>query len=121
MSRVLEAIAPTVAWIALAVALAAVLYVWLSTKVIRTLLAKRREFAMRPEQAASDYHSNPFYQFLQGVRAKGTRDPDVDLFIAVLEGDVEHLKQALAEGANVNVTDSELVKRYSVDEKRPKE
>jgi hypothetical protein len=42
----------------------------------------------------------------------GVKDPDVDLFIGVLEGDLNRVKRAIAQGANVDVTDTQLLRRY---------
>lgn len=48
------------------------------------------------------------------IKARGVDDPDVDMFIAVLEGDgsVDTLKDALARGADPNITDTQVLRRY---------
>lgn len=114
MSSLLETIAPAVSWVALVVSIGAGFYVWFGTRLLRTLLAKRRELASTHamEPSAPDYRANPFYQFLRALRDQGIKDPDVNLFIAVFEGNTEQLKQAIDQGANVNITDTELVARY---------
>jgi hypothetical protein len=48
------------------------------------------------------------------IKASGVDDPDVDMFIAVLEGDgsVDDLKDALDRGANPSITDTEVLRRH---------
>lgn len=48
------------------------------------------------------------------IKARGVDDPDVDMFIAVLEGDgsIDALKDALARGADPNISDTQLLQRY---------
>jgi hypothetical protein len=49
------------------------------------------------------------------IEAGGVDDPDVDVFIAVFEGDdsIDALKDALARGADPNVTDKQVLARYA--------
>lgn len=43
----------------------------------------------------------------------GVEDPDIDLFLAVSDGDTKALQSAIDRGANVNVTDSEVLRRHA--------
>lgn len=52
-----------------------------------------------------------FISFL--VADKHVQDPDVLLFKGVLENDRQIVTKAVKNGANVNVTDTEIVNRYS--------
>ncbi|MCY3842923.1 MAG: hypothetical protein OXH69_05205 [Acidobacteria bacterium] len=51
-------------------------------------------------------------QLLRSLRNDRVRDPNVDLFIAVLENKVEDVKKALADGADPNTTDKEVIGRH---------
>ena len=51
-------------------------------------------------------------QLLHRLRDDKVRDPNVDLFIAVLENKVDDVKKALADGADPNKTDKEVIGRY---------
>ena len=48
-------------------------------------------------------------QLLHCVRKTGVRDPNVELFVAVLENRPEEVEKALADGADPNKTDTEVV------------
>jgi hypothetical protein len=63
------------------------------------------------QQPSSDDMLATFRQ----LKAGGVDDPDVDMFIAVLEGDdsIDALNDALARGADPNVTDKQVIARYS--------
>lgn len=52
-------------------------------------------------------------QLLHCLRDDQVQDPNVDLFIAVLENKVEDVKKALADGADPNKTDKEVIGHYS--------
>jgi hypothetical protein len=116
MTAFIESVAPYVSWIALAVSVGAILSVWAGTRSLRTLSAKRKDvFAEQPVEKPSAL-ANPFYLRLKSLREqKGVADPDVDLFMAVFENDVDKLQRALDAGANVNVTDLELARKYGLD------
>jgi hypothetical protein len=45
----------------------------------------------------------------------GIRDPNIDMFIAVLEKDAEGLTKALAAGADPSVTDAQVLAAYSAE------
>jgi hypothetical protein len=49
------------------------------------------------------------------LRAKGVADPNVDMFIAVFDNDVEGLRVALDAGANTSVTDREVLSAHEAD------
>jgi hypothetical protein len=103
MSSFIDDFAPTLGWIALGAAISVATYVWISTNIFRTLLAKRRDRSAEPD----------VYRQLKALRSQGIVDADIDLFIAVFENDVDQLKNALDRGANVNVTDTEVLSRYT--------
>ena len=66
-------------------------------------------------QAASppiDSASATLLAQLRYLLSQGVSDPDVDLFVAVLTGTEAGVKKALDQGANVNVTDTQLVQRH---------
>ncbi|MCL5055854.1 MAG: hypothetical protein M1169_07915 [Firmicutes bacterium] len=44
---------------------------------------------------------------------KNISDPNLDLFIGVLKNDIDKVKEALNKGANPNITDREILSRYS--------
>ena len=56
-----------------------------------------------------DETSELFLTLLKGIRDSGVQDPNVNLFIGVLEDDLAAVKKALEQGANVNATDSEVL------------
>lgn len=45
-------------------------------------------------------------------REKKEGDPNVNLFLGVLNNDIKTVKQALGDGANVNITDSAVVEYH---------
>jgi len=51
---------------------------------------------------------NTFYE----MKRHGIADPDIDIFLAIEEGDIEKLRQSLREGANLNIRPGEIMKRY---------
>ena len=51
-----------------------------------------------------------FVEYL--IEKENVKDPDVALFRGVIRSDGEMVKQAIRDGANVNVTDKQLVNRY---------
>lgn len=54
-----------------------------------------------------------FFEFVDLLRTeKGVKDPDLDMFWASHTGDVKLLEAALAAGAKVHTTQSDLVRRY---------
>ena len=48
------------------------------------------------------------------LKRKGVQDPNIDLFLAFLmpDGNVEQAREALAAGADLNLTDSQLLNKY---------
>jgi uncharacterized coiled-coil protein SlyX len=52
-----------------------------------------------------------YAQFLY-LRQQGVSDPDLDLYIGVLAGDLEQVKRAIAHGADANITDTVLIGRH---------
>ena len=53
-------------------------------------------------------------QIFNAIRNAGVRDPNVDLFIGVLESRPEQVEQAIADGADVNKTDGEVIHYHRV-------
>ncbi len=53
------------------------------------------------------------HNILRSLKQRGVEDPDLNLMLAVLDGDISALKAADAAGANVNITDTELLERYA--------
>ncbi len=49
---------------------------------------------------------------LRYLKNMGINDPEIDMFIAVMQGDEVLLTSALERGANPNITDAELIERY---------
>jgi hypothetical protein len=49
---------------------------------------------------------------LRLLKATGLDDPDLDLFLAVLDRNFDALNDALARGADVNITDAVIIMRY---------
>jgi hypothetical protein len=49
------------------------------------------------------------------LKMKGVVDPNVDMFVAVLESDPEALEAALEAGADVNITDTQVLTAYEVE------
>lgn len=47
------------------------------------------------------------------LKSIGVEDPDIDLFIAVHQNDTTSLKSALDRGANMNVTDKQILSRHA--------
>jgi hypothetical protein len=54
-----------------------------------------------------------FRRKLLYLKQRGIQDPNIDLFLSVLDSDVNLVKAALDAGADPSVTDSEVVARYS--------
>jgi hypothetical protein len=46
------------------------------------------------------------------LKKKGVEDPNVDMFVAVFDDDVELLKSALAAGADRSITDNQVLGTY---------
>lgn len=51
-------------------------------------------------------------QLLNAIRDEGVQNPNVDLFLGVLENDVGKVNKAIDEGANVNITDSAVIEYH---------
>lgn len=51
---------------------------------------------------------------LQYLKDSGVVDPNIDLFLAVINNDTELLKIALEQGGDPNITDNDLLKKYEV-------
>lgn len=49
---------------------------------------------------------------LRYLKEQDVKDPDIDLFIAVFDNNLDAVKLACDNGANVNVRDVELLKKY---------
>lgn len=49
---------------------------------------------------------------LRYLKEQGVKDPDIDLFIAVFDNNLDAVKLACDNGANVNVRDVELLEKY---------
>ncbi len=59
-------------------------------------------------------HPDFFKAFINYLREeKAIQDPDVEVFWSAITGEVDVLKEALDQGANPNITDGELMNRYS--------
>ena len=60
---------------------------------------------------------------LNAIRDEGIDNPNVELFIGVLENDVDKVKKALDDGANANITDSAVIEyhRTLLDRKCPEQ
>ena len=56
-----------------------------------------------------DVRKDPFYKVLRFLEENGRGDPNVSLFLGVLTGDTDLTKQAVDEGASINVTDNALI------------
>ncbi|WP_439608017.1 hypothetical protein [Hydrogenophaga sp.] len=84
--------------------------------VIARKLCEELGYCLAPGgQAASppiDSASAALLAQLRYLLSQGVSDPDVDLFVAVLTGNEAGVKKALDQGANVNVTDTQLVQRH---------
>ncbi len=48
------------------------------------------------------------------LKAQGVDDPEVDMFLAVWAGDTAELQNAIDRGANVNATDTAVLRRHEV-------
>ena len=53
-----------------------------------------------------------FSKILKYLKEKGIDDPNIDMFLAVEKGDTAALHKAVENGADVNITDSELIQKY---------
>jgi hypothetical protein len=53
-----------------------------------------------------------FKSFVAFIREQGIKDPEVDLFWAAMSGEGKLAEDALKQGAKVNVTEAEIIKRY---------
>ena len=62
-------------------------------------------------------------QLLTAIRSEGVQDPNVDLFVGVLENDVGKVNKAIDDGANVNIADSAVIEyhRTLLSRKYPEE
>jgi hypothetical protein len=55
---------------------------------------------------------NKFLLIQAKLKSIGRSDPDVDLFVGAISGDTEIVKDALARGADLKITDSEVLHRH---------
>ena len=80
-------------------------------------LAGGQPWSMRLSESGSlesaPASADRLHKILRILKQRGVDDPDLNLMLAVLDGDISALKAAHAAGANVNVTDSELLARYA--------
>ena len=53
-----------------------------------------------------------FERILRYLKEIGIDDPNIDLFLSVIEDDVDKARKALDNGANPNVTDYQIINRY---------
>lgn len=107
---ILAVAAPSAAVVALILAIGVLVGVWVGTQYTRAYLAKRRE--IRSDDRPGTVDLNPIYQRFKQLQTNGVHDPDVDLFVAVFENNVEAVKAALKNGANVNVRDKQVLQRH---------
>ncbi|VVB85131.1 Uncharacterised protein [uncultured archaeon] len=56
-----------------------------------------------------------FKSKLKYLKSKGINDPNIDLFLGVVSGDENLVKSALGNGADIAITDSELIAKYKND------
>lgn len=60
-------------------------------------------------------NKNQFKEFVEYlIKEEKNTDPDVLLFYGVFQDDAGLVEKALQEGANVKVTDTEIIKRYKI-------
>jgi hypothetical protein len=52
-------------------------------------------------------------QMLAFLKRRGVDDPDVDFMLAAMAGDIPSMDAALGAGGNINVTDTELLRKYA--------
>ena len=50
---------------------------------------------------------------IEALVESGIRDPNLNLFLGVFRNDTEMVKQAVAAGANVNITDTQVLNMYA--------
>lgn len=65
----------------------------------------------RVESQTTATTADPLSQF-RALQAAGVEDPDVDMFVAILTGEVDEVRDALDRGANQSLTDTEVLARY---------
>jgi hypothetical protein len=70
-------------------------------------------FIERARNRSIEFSPENFLKKLNYLKNIGIEDPNVDMFIAVLEGNVPKLEAALASGADTSTTDSALAKKYA--------
>jgi hypothetical protein len=70
-----------------------------------TELAKYIEYILQNDE-------NYFVNFLRYLIDLKVDDPDVEMFLAVIESDSDNLKKSMAKGANIHITNGELKERY---------
>lgn len=71
---------------------------------------KERVEKIRPMKEAESRKIHAFFEFL--ISEKNIDDPNLRLFVAVFNEDVEGMKKALNDGARVECTDMELLAKY---------
>ena len=54
-------------------------------------------------------------RMFQHLKAKGVNDPNVDLFLALIDDDAEALKAAIDAGADPNITDRQVLSAHAAD------
>lgn len=114
MSSLLDLLAP-LGWGSVGAAIGVAAYVWVSSRYVRKMVEIRHHSVEHERSLASIRGANTTHEKLKSLKAKGIHDPDVDLFLAVFDNDVDRLKAALKEGANPNVTDTEVLRRHQLE------
>lgn len=87
------------------------------------VLVKAMRDAANEEQGGEDnaLRSDKLMRKLLFLKSQGIDDPNIDLFIAAQEGDTAKLQAAMDRGADINMGDLALLRKYAVDLKQYKD
>ena len=79
---------------------------------IKSFLATKGVAQMvKPAEKSGD--ADMVKEFIEYLIMSGCQDPDVELFYGTISNSVDVVKKAIKNGANVQITFGELVKRYN--------
>jgi hypothetical protein len=72
-----------------------------------------KAFVDSQKEKNSENSQSDFVSMLNYLKGLGIKDPDIDMFLAVISNNVPALEEALKAGANPKTTDSALLNKYA--------
>ena len=74
--------------------------------------APNQKHLVSPDENESEEKEKVFMKLLEVIRSHVQDDPDVNLFYFVLKGDSEGVKKAMDAGANPQIRDMDIIRKY---------